>query len=171
MDNNAMSPVTKGLIVSAVLIIYSCIIGALGQNKNPDLAMIPLAILLVSAIASGLLYAKQLNGNVTQGGVFFHSFKMTALIAATFGLWIAVSLKFNLFHLMDQSLEVMRQSLEKEGQMKPEEIEDQLKIAKGAAAPMGTIMNVVMFLFIGAIGSIVGAVFSKKNPDFRPVKG
>jgi hypothetical protein len=170
MDKMPMSSVAKGLIISAILIAYSCIIGALGQNMNPDLAMIPLGILLVSAILSGVYFAKQTNGNTTQGGIFLHVFKMTALVAAMFGLWIAISLKFNLFHVMDQALEMTRQSLVKSGALKPDEIEDQLKIAKGAAAPMGTIMNVVMYLFIGAIGSIIAAVFSKRNPNYIPVQ-
>lgn len=170
MDKTPMSPVAKGLIVSAILIAYSCIIGALGQNKNPDLAMIPFGLLLVSAILSGIYYAKQMNGDVTQGSVFLHSFKMTALVAAMFGLWIAIALKFNFFHVMDQALEMARQSIIKGGTIKPDDIEDQLKIAKGAAGPMGTIMNVVVYLFIGAIGAIIGAVFSKRNPNYIPVQ-
>jgi hypothetical protein len=170
MDNTPMSPVAKGLIVSAILIGYSCLIGVLGQNMNPDLAMIPLSILLICTALSGFYFASQMKGNVTQGGVFLHSFKMTALVAAMIGVWIAISLKLNLFHVMDQGLEMTRQSLIKAGDLKPDEIEDQLRIAKGAAAPMGTIMNVVLYLFIGAIGSIIGAVFSKKNPGYRPVQ-
>ena len=163
MSDTPVSPAAKGLAVSAIIVIYSIVITKMGQLANPDLAIVPFGILLVAVVLGDLYFAKQMGGKADFKSIFIHGFKMAALVGAVIGLWVALSLKFNFFGVLDQALESARKLLEKSGTMDKVEIEEHLAGYKNGTGPMSAIMNVVGYLFVGAIGSLIGAVFANKN--------
>lgn len=164
MENKGMTSVTKGLLISLVLVVISIVITITKQETNRSLSMIPIAFFLGGIIWSCLTYSKQMEGNVTFGNIFSHGFKTTALVAAIASLWAAISLTLIFPEALDRAMEAQRLQMIKQG-IDDDQIEKAMTLGKKLAVPMGTVVTVIIYLFLGAIGSLVGASLSKKNPN------
>ena len=79
-------------------------------------------------------------------------------------LWVALSLGVLFPDLMERTLEVQRLEMIKKG-MSDSDIDNAMSIARKIGVPMGAIVTVIIYLIIGAIGSLVGAALAKKNPN------
>lgn len=168
MDKKIATPASKGLIISLALIVFAIITVVLKQESNAALSAIPMLILLAGTAWSAMQYSKQMDGNVTFGNLFSHGFKTGALVAGIMGLWIAVSLSFIFPEALDRMLEMTREQLVKDGKMSTDEIDTTLATYKKGAPVFATISTVILYLIIGAIGSLIGAAISKKNQAPHP---
>lgn len=168
MENNIVTPSSKGLLISLVMVAFAVIITILKQETNQALGIIPIVLLLGGIIWACLSYSKQMNGNVTFGNIFGHGFKATALVAGIMGLWVAISLSFIFPEALDRAMDAQREMMEKGGQYTDEQMDQAMTLGRKMAIPMGTIFSVIIYLAIGAIGALVGASLSKKNPNPQP---
>ena len=159
-----MTPATKGLLIGLALIIISLVILLTKQENNKSLSGISIAVMVGGIIWACLSFSKQMNGNVTFGTVFSHGFKTSALVAALVSLWVALTLGLLFPEVIDRALEAERIKL-MDKQMSDEEIDNAMTIGKKIAVPMGVIFTVILYLVMGAIGSLIGAALAKKNPN------
>jgi hypothetical protein len=167
MNRKPTTPALKGLIVSAILVAYSIIIISMKLETNKDLGPVPYAILFGGTLFGSLYYAREMKGNVTFMEVFKHGFKMTTLIAAIAGFWILISLKYLFPHVLEQGMQLIKDNMMKGGKSK-DEAEKFIASYRNGALAMSSIMTVVFYLIIGALGAVTGAVFSTKNPGYIP---
>ena len=164
MEKQVMSSAVKGLMIGLALIVISLAIILTKQENNKSLGFISIAVALGGIIWACLTYGTQMDGNVTFGNIFSHGFKTSALVAAMISLWVALSLGLLFPDLMERTLEVQRLEMIKKG-MSDSDIDNAISIARKIGVPMGAIVTVIIYLIIGAIGSLVGAALAKKNPN------
>lgn len=81
------------------------------------------------------------------------------------GLWVAVSLTVIFPESLDRAMELQRAQMEKQGNLSDEDLEKYYTVGKKMAVPMGTIISVILYLIVGAIGALIGASVAKKNPN------
>src|SRR4051794_21541752 len=94
MEQKVTSPVSKGVIITLLLIVFGLIIYFANQMENTAVSYLQYLILAIGVIWSCILYAKQMNGNVTFGNVFAHGFKTTAVTAALLAVYTFIAVKF-----------------------------------------------------------------------------
>ena len=164
MEKQVMSPAMKGMLISLALIVIQVAIILTGQEANKSLGSISIAVLIGGIIWACLSFSKQKDGNVTFGDVFSHGFKTSALVAALFGLWTALSLTIIFPEVFEHMMEIQRVEMLKKG-MSDDQVENAMKMAHKMGIPMGTIIIVIMDLVLGAVGALIGAAIAKKNPN------
>lgn len=167
METKVTTPVMKGLIIALALIAFAAIITIFKLETNKVLGIIPIVILLGGIVWANITYAKQMDGNVTFGQVFGHGFKAAAMAAGIMGLWVALSLTILFPESLDRAMDIQRTAMLDQG-MSESEVDKALSIGKKMAAPMGAIVSVIIYLIVGAIGSLIGAALAKKNPTPAP---
>lgn len=167
MENKVTTPVMKGLIISLILIVFAVVVTIFKLETNKALGVVPLVILIGGIIWANLNFAQQMDGNVTFGQVFRHGFKETALVAGIMGLWVALSLTVLFPESLDRAMEIQRTAMLEQG-MSENEVDKALVLGKKMAVPMGTIVSVILYIIVGAIGSLIGAAVAKKNPNPTP---
>lgn len=167
MENKVTTPVMKGLIISLILIVFAVVVTIFKLETNKALGIVPLVILIGGIIWANLNFAQQMDGNVTFGQVFGHGFKATALVAGIMGMWVALSLTVLFPESLDRAMEIQRTAMLEQG-MSENEVDKALVLGKKMAVPMGTIVSVILYIIVGAIGSLIGAAVAKKNPTPTP---
>lgn len=170
MEQKITPPWIKGLIISLALILTSVIIYIAGQTTNKSLGWLNAVIIIGGLIWACINYAKQSNGNVTFGNVFAHGFKTTAGFTVIFIIYSVIAAKFLFPEMIDQSMEQARIEMEKKGNLSEDQIEQGLSMAKRFFMPFLIGGTLVIFAIIGVVGSVLGAAFAKKNPNYNPLQ-
>jgi hypothetical protein len=162
------STVTKGLIISLIIIAFGTVLQIMGQGTNRALSSIQYVFLVGGLIWACISYAKDMQGNVTFGNVFAHGFKTAALVTALVAVVTIIMIKFIFPESVDAIIDMSRLEMEKQGKLSAQQIDDALAITKKFLIPfmMGGI--VVVFLIVGLIASLIGAAVAKKNPNPNP---
>ncbi len=165
MEKQITTPAVKGLIIALALIIFQVAITLTHQEGNKSLGIIPIAVLLGGIIWACMTYSSQMDGNVTFGNVFSHGFKSGSLVAALVGLWLALSLTVIFPESLDRMMELQRTEMLKNGMTNDQADQYLNGVGRKMAVPMGTIVVVILYLVISAIGGLLGASLAKKNPN------
>ena len=160
----------KGAVVSLILIIYSLIIYFIGEAQNKALSWIQFVIIIASLVVVCIGYAKQMDGNVTFGNVFAHGFKTTAAIIVIMVIYTVLSFKLIFPEMIETVMNQARTDMEKKGNMTDDQIKQGIEIGKKFFIPFAIGGIVLSFAIIGAIGSVIGAVAAKKNPNYNPLE-
>jgi hypothetical protein len=167
MEKKITSPALKGLIISLILLVISIVFLIFKLEGNKMLGLIPIGIFLIGIILSNINYSNQKNANVTFANLFSHGFKASALVAGIMGLWVALSLGLLFPEALERGMEAQSQAMSEKG-MSESDIDNAMELGKKVAIPMGTIFSAIIYLAIGAIGSLIGAAIAKKNPNPTP---
>lgn len=162
-----MSPALKGVIISLVLIVFSLIIQFLNLTKNKGIGSVQFIILIGGIIWSAMSYSKQMDGNVTFGGIFTHAFKTAAAITAIMVVYAILSIKFISPETMDMALQEARTGMEDKN-MSDDQIDQALSFTRKFFIPLTAGGVLLSFLILGVIGALIGAAVSKKNPPQGP---
>src|SRR3954453_11869460 len=166
MEQKVTSPVSKGVIITLLLIVVGLIIYFTNQLGNKSLGYLQYIILIGGIIWSCISYAKQMNGNVTFGNVFSHGFKTTAVVAALLAVYTFIAVKFLFPDMVDKALEIAKKKMESSGNnMSDEQIQQSLDMVRKFFIPFAIGGLLVMFAIIGSISSLIGAAVAKKNPQ------
>ena len=164
MENKVTSPAIKGLIISLVLIVYSLIIQFGHLEGNKALNSFNMIFFFGSIIYCGVLYAKQMNHNVTYGAVFTDSFKTSAAVAAIMVVFTIISIKILFPESMDKALQMAQSEMEK-GSASDEQIESAMKLTRKFFVPFAIGGALLAYIIVGVIASLIGAAAAKKNPQ------
>jgi hypothetical protein len=164
-ENKAITHVTAGIIIGAVLILLSCLTIYLtkGDNSNSALQWLNYIIMIAGLIIFINLYGKSRDYRETFGNLFSYGFKTTAVFTL---LLLAFVVLFNIIFpdFKEKGFEMARQKMEEEGKLSDTQIDQGIQMVKKyfwAFAIGGTILA---NLIVGAIGSLIGAAITKKRP-------
>src|SRR3954451_4890068 len=122
MEKKVTSAAAKGVIISLILIIFSLVIMFLNLTPNKGVGSLQFIIFVGGIIWSAIVYAKQMDANVTYGNVFAHAFKVTAAVTAIMVVYTVISIKFISPEQLERGIEEARANLEAKN-MSDEQIE------------------------------------------------
>jgi hypothetical protein len=163
-ENKITQPWMKGLIISLVLITLSIVFQLTGLAKIKSLQWLQSVLIIAALIWACIGYGKEMNDNVTFGNVFAHGFKVTAGMTVIFILYTVISFKFLFPEMADQALDQARLEMEKNNTLSENDIEKGIEMTRKFIIPFSIGAILFAFAFVGAIGSLIGAAITKKNP-------
>src|SRR5687768_116540 len=162
-EKKPISHFVAGLIIAAILIIYSTILNYMELFQNQALGWVSYFILIGGLILFVNLYGKAKNNQVTFGNLFSYGFKATAIITLIMILYIVIF--FMAFpEFKDKIMETAREGMEKQGKMTDDQIDQGLEMFERNFILFTGGGVLFMYLLLGAIGSLIGAAITKKQP-------
>jgi hypothetical protein len=164
MENKVTSHISKGLIISLILIVLDLISGFAGIKFETWFQWIPTLIFFVAIIWACINYANQMNNAVTFGNVFAHGFKTTAVITCLMIVYTIISVYVIFPETKELSLEKARQQMEQNPDLPEDAVEQGLEMTRRLFMPFLIGGALLVFLITGALASVLGAAFAKKNP-------
>lgn len=162
-ERKPISPVVAGLIIGAVMIIYSLMLSFLNMEGDRAMGWLGYAIMLAGLIIFINLYGKSRDNQVTFGNLFGYGFKATAMLSLLLALFL-----IGYFVLMPENkekiLEISRSAMEKQGSMTDEQIDSSMEMMDKNFMLFFVGTAIFMYIFMGVIGSLIGAAVTKKRP-------
>jgi hypothetical protein len=165
MENQVTSHIVKGVILSAISIVFAIVVYVFNLYEMSLLSYINYAVFLGGLIYGGILYANQNNNNVTFGNVFAHGFKTTAVVIVITSIYTILSFKVLFPDMLDKVLEISRKKMAENPKMTDEMIEQAMAMTKKFFIPFALGGTVIGTGILGAIGAAIGAGVAKKNPN------
>jgi uncharacterized membrane protein len=163
MESKGKSFVNIALVISLILILVDLI----GKFANLTFATwfrwLPAIILIISLIFACRNFGTQQGGNVSFGKVFGYGFKISAVVTAIMLVYTIIALYFIFPEMKDMAVEEARKQMEAKGTLSQANIDTALEMTRKFFMPFALIGVVIGTLIIGAIGSLLGAAFTKKN--------
>ena len=165
METKVTTSVTKGIIITLILIVYGLILYFSNQIGNQWLGYFQQVIFLAGIIWSCVTFSKQMDANVTFGNLFAHGFKVAAAVIALLSVYTAIAMKFLFPDMVDKGVEIARQKMQQSGKLSDSQITQQLDFYR-AHALLFTLASLIIFMaIIGAVAALIGAAVAKKKPQ------
>lgn len=162
-EQKPVSHIVAGLIIAAIMIVYSIALNFMGLMQNRALGWIGYGILIVGLIVFINMYGKAKDHQVGFGGLFAYGFKATAIIALTLVVFLIAF--FMIFpEFKDKIIESSRQAMEEQGKMTDDQIDQGLEMFSKNFMLFMIGGAVFMYILFGAIASLIGAAITKKKP-------
>jgi amino acid transporter len=165
MEKKVTSTLTKGVIISLIVIIINII----GHYANLALeswfGWVGLVIFLAAIIWSVLSYGKQMDDNATFGNLFAHGFKVSATIACITFVYTLLSVYVLFPEFIDQIVEKGIEQARKEGKATEEQLQQGIGLVRKITTITLLAGSVLGTLVVGVIASLIGAAIAKKNPQ------
>jgi NADH:ubiquinone oxidoreductase subunit 6 (subunit J) len=160
-----MSHLLAGLLISVMVIIVSILTMMIAGNAaKPGSGLLTYAIIIGGLILFVNLYGKAKNSNVTFGELFSYGFKSTAVYTVIFiGFLIIFSLVVPDFK--STAIEATRVQMETGSGVSEQQAEQSIAIMENYFWVFAIGGTTLLFVIIGAIGSLIGAAVTKKNPQ------
>ncbi len=165
MEEKITTPIVKGIVITLIMIVFGLVVYFMGQEMNQSLGSVQYAILFVAVIWSCISYAKQMNANVTFGNVFSHGFKTAMVVTALFSVYTLLSVLFIFPDIVDKGMIIAKQRMQEQGKLSDEQIQSGIDIARRFFVPLAVGGILIIFAIVGAIASLLGAAFAKKQPQ------
>jgi surface polysaccharide O-acyltransferase-like enzyme len=162
-QQKSISHFLAGVIMGAIMIIYSLMLNFLGKGQDRTLGWIAYLLFVAGIIIFVNLYGNAKKNEVTFGNLFSYGFKTTALAT----LLILVCLVVIIFAMPDfkqKILDGMRKGLEDRGTMTDEQIDNSVEVFSKNFTLFIVGGATFMYLLFGVIGSLIGAAITKKKP-------
>ncbi|MEN9950961.1 MAG: hypothetical protein RLY85_1713 [Bacteroidota bacterium] len=152
-----------GGILAGVLILYSVILIVTDQLANQSLAWVSHVFMIGLLIYFVREFGKANENNKTFGELFSFGFKASAFATI---ILLAFQVVFNLLfpETQEKIMEISREKMAEDPRVTEDQIEMALSFTKKFYMVFliaGTIFSTLIF---GAIGSLIGAAVTKKNP-------
>ncbi len=164
MENKVTTHIVKGLMLSALSIVFSMVVYIFNLYDISWLNWVNTAVLMGGLIYGNILYANQNNNQVTFGNLFAHGFKTTAVVIVITTIYTVVAFKFLFPDMVDKILDISKKQMEKNPKMTDEMIEQAMTMTKKFFMPFAIGGTILGTGFMGAIASLIGAGVAKKNP-------
>jgi hypothetical protein len=163
-DNKVTTPLTKGLIISLIVIVIDIIASFAGFRFETWYTWVPTLIFCAAIIWACINYANQMNNAVTFGNVFAHGFKTTAVVTCILIVYTLLSLYLLFPDTKEVALEKARQQMEKNPEVSEEMIDQAMEMTNRLFVPFAIGGALIGNLISGALASVLGAAFARKNP-------
>ena len=158
-----ISHFVAGLIIGAVLIIYSLALNFAGKGQDRTLGWLAYLLFVIGLIVFINLYGNAKNNEMTFGGLFSYGFKATAI--ATLLIVICLVIVISIMPDFKQKiLDAMRQGMEDQGKLDDDKIDQTVKMFSKNFILFVVGGALFMYLLFGVIASLIGAAITKKNP-------
>ena len=153
-----------GGILAGVLILYSVILIVTDQLANQSLSWISYVFMIGILIYFIREFGKANENSKTFGELFSFGFKASAFATI---ILLAFQVVFNLLfpETQDRIMEISREKMAEDPRVTEEQIDMAMSFTKKFYLVFliaGTIFSTLIF---GAIGSLIGAAVTKKNPS------
>ena len=161
-EQKPISHLAAGLIIGAILIVFTLVIQFTGMETNSAIGWVSYLIILGGIIVFINLYGKAMDNQVSFGNLFSYGFKTTTVVTLVMILFSVIL--FLLFPDMKEKMfEVARQKMEERKDITADEIESGMSLWKRMfwVFTIGGIL--LLYAIIGAIASLIGAAITKKN--------
>jgi len=163
-EKKPVSHFSAGLIIAAVMVIYSLAMSFAGQGQNQALGWIAYVIFIIALIYFVNQYGKANNNSLSFGNLFNYGFKTTSIV--TLIVIIFLVLFFSFFpEYRDKMLETSRAAMEKQDGISEEQKDQTLDMMSKNFILVAGAGALFMYLFLGAVGSLIGAAITKKIPQ------
>ena len=163
MEKKTISHFLAGSIVAAILILYSVILIIADQIQNQNLGWISYVLMIGSLIYFIREYGKSLDFDASFGKLFSYGFKSIAF-ATLIMLAFQVSLNLAFPEMQDKMIEIAREKMSEDPRVTDEAIEMSTSFLSKTFWPLLIAGTIFGSLVIGAIGSLIGAAITPKNP-------
>ena len=167
MEKKPISTIVVGAIICLLMIIYTLILNLNNLQGNSQLSWISYIIVIAGICFFVVKYGKDRLGKVTFGNLFAYGFKSTAALIIFFIVFIII------FYLLFPEYKQQMLDIVKEKAMEKATAENRENIEKGVDMFskffwVGLIAgSMFSFALLGAIGSLIGAAVTKKDPNFH----
>jgi hypothetical protein len=162
-EKKPISHIVAGLTIAAVLVIYSILLNYMDLSQNQSMGWLSYIILIGGLIVFINLYGKAKDHQVTFGNLFSYGFKATAIITLIMIVFIIIF--FMAFpEFKDKIVDAAREGMEKQGNMTDDQIDQGLEMFERNFILFSAGGALFMYLILGAIGSLIGAAITKKQP-------
>lgn len=163
-EKKPVSHIKAGLLIALFVLVASMIIGvATGGGIGPSGGWIGFLLMIVGLLYFINLFAKANDYQLTFGELFSYGFKATTMIVLINVIYLVVIAMF-IPELKQQSMEATRQEYIQRKGANDKEMEAALQFVDKYFWTMLIGTSVFLFAFIGAIGSLIGAAITKKQP-------
>ncbi len=166
-ERKPMSHVRAGLLIAAAVIIISLIpmIAGAGQAK-PGSGLLTYAAIIGGLIINIFAYGRAKKGDVSFGELFSFGFKATAVYTIIFiGFLVLFSLLVPEFK--STAISATRTQMETGPQMTQQQVDQNMAALEKYFWVFAIGGTTMLFVIVGAIGSLIGAVITKKNPPIH----
>jgi len=167
MEKTVTTPVVKGLIIALILIVLSVVAHYTGQSQSTWAKWLPACILLGAIIYSCIMYANQMDGNVTFGNIFGNGFKTGAVATCILLVFTVLFIYLNP-SIKEEAMETARAEMAKNPNASEADMEKGLSVMQNFFYVFVIGSIIVIDLFIAVIGALIGAAAAKKNPNPTP---
>lgn len=162
-EKKPISHFVAGLIIAAILVIYSIILNFLDLSQNKGLGWLSYIILVGGLAFFVNLYGKAKDHQVTFGNLFSYGFKATAITTLIMVVFIVIF--FMVFpEFKEKIMDAAREGMEKNGKMTDDQIDQGMQMFERNFILFSAGGVLFMYLILGAIGSLIGAAITKKQP-------
>lgn len=163
MEKKPISHFQAGLLIAAILILFSVLIYLMKIDQTGIVAFIPFIIIIAGLILFIKQYGDARNNQVGFGGLFSYGFKTTAILTLIVILFTVIFVL--LFpDIKEKAFETARLSMEKKGNLTGSEIDEAVEMVRKMfwVYTIGGVL--LIYTIVGCIGSLIGAAVTKKKP-------
>lgn len=159
-----ISHITAGLLIAGIVIVLSMVTMLFTHNAgNPGSGLFNYIIIIGGLIFFVNLYGKSNNYQLGFGDLFSYGFKATAVYTILFiGFLVLFALIFPDFKATQ--IEIARTAMENQKGVSEEQAEQGMQMMNKYFWVFAIGGTTLMFVIIGAIGSLLGAMVTKKSP-------
>ncbi|HUS01157.1 MAG TPA: DUF4199 domain-containing protein [Chitinophagaceae bacterium] len=161
------STVTKGLVISLIMIALALAMYFTGMDVNSPLRWVSYCVYIVGVVLSIMQYGKEIDHNATFGNYFAHGFKISAAVTVIMIIYIIVFV-FLFPDFKEKAMDEARKAINKRENMSEDQRMQALEMTKNLFMVFLVGATLIYNLIIGAIASLIGAAMTKKNP--RPLE-
>ncbi len=158
-----LSHIAVGLILAGLLIIVASVMSFVSGSSNPGGGWLSYLIIIAGLMFFVNQYGKANDYHLQFGELFSYGFKATAMMTLVFVVFVVI-LSFVSPELKEKAIEEARANMEKNNQFSDDQIDQGISMVQRffwVLAIGGTMLG---FAIVGAIGSLLGAAITKKNP-------
>lgn len=163
MEKKITSHVTKGLIISLILIVIGLAFYFSGLYLENWAQYIVLVIYIAAIIWSVLVYGKENENAVTFGNLFVHGFKIAAVVTC---IMIVYSLAFGYVfpEMKEKIMEKQMEAMSAREGITQAQIDAGMEMMKKGFTLFMILGIIFSYLITGLIASLIGGGVAKKNP-------
>jgi hypothetical protein len=165
MENKVTSHIVKGIILSAISIVFAIVVYTFNLYEMSVLSYINYALFIGGLIYGGILFSNENSNNVTFGNVFAHGFKTTAVVIVITAIYTYLSVEFLFPDMVDKAILISKKEMLKNPKMTAEMIDQSTAMVKKYFIPFALGGTIIGTGFLGLIGSLIGAAVAKKNTN------
>lgn len=166
MEQKVTTHIVKGLIIALILIVVSVIGHVTNLAFENWYNWIGTVIFFGGVVWSVNVYGKQMNNNVTFGNLFAHGFKTTAVITCIVFVFTVLTIYVLFPDFVDQMIQKQIDEARKANNLSDEQVEQGMAMAKKIGSIGVLAGSIIGSLIVGALGALIGAATTKKNPNY-----
>jgi hypothetical protein len=158
METATISHVSKGLIITALLIILDVIGYYTGIKFLSSYNYLLWGVLMLLFVVAATIYARQAQGSF--GTVFSHAFKTAAVVACLFFVYQLLAVNFFFPDIKQRLIET---AAKENNKPMSSFTEDDLALMRKIVSVSQSAGSILKVLVSGLIGAVIGGTFVKKK--------